>query len=60
MREFRLEKFIDLSDAMLWIEQELYDLLPFETSLKAEITFIDGEWRCGIISEPRQADLFDR
>ncbi len=57
MKEFRLESFTNLEDAMMFLENELYELEVEHDDLKAEITLIDGQWRVGIMVETRQLEL---
>ena len=57
MREFRLEVFNDLYEAMSWLEQEMYDLTVEYQDIKGEITLIDGKWRVGIIVDSRQTEM---
>lgn len=57
MREFRLETFGNLEDAMMWLENELYELELHHDNLKGEVTYIDGQWRVAVMIEEPQLEL---
>ncbi len=57
MKEFRLEVFGSLEDAMMWLEQTLYELELHHDNLKGEITYINSQWRVSVIHDDPQLEL---
>lgn len=57
MKEFVLESFSNLEDAVLWLEQTLYDLEIHHDDLKGELTKINNEWRVAVITGTAQYEL---
>ena len=57
MKEFRLEVFGNLEDAMMWLEQTLYELELDHESLKGEVTYINNSWRCAVTIDNLQLEL---
>ncbi len=57
MREFTIEEFVGLDDAIMWLEKELYDLEPHTDFLKGELVKIDGKWRAAVEVDDGQGEL---
>ena len=57
MKEFRLEVFGTLEDAMMWLETTLYELELDHEFLKGEVTYINSQWRCAIMICDKQYEL---
>ena len=54
MKEFRLEVFGTLEDAMMWLETTLYEL---ELDLRGEVSYINNSWRCAVTIDNLQLEL---
>lgn len=57
MKEFRLEVFGSLEDAMMWLENTLYELELDHDSLKGEVTYINSQWRVSVMVDDPQLTL---
>lgn len=57
MKEFRLEVFGTLEDAMIWLENTLYELELDYEFLKGEITYINSQWRASVMVDDPQLEL---
>lgn len=57
MKEFRLEVFGTLEDAMMWLETTLYELELDHEFLKGEVTYINSQWRVGVTIDDPQLEL---
>jgi hypothetical protein len=57
MKEFRLETFNNLEDAMMWLENELYELELHHDDIKAEIIYVNLKWRVSVILDGGQLEL---
>ncbi len=57
MKEFRLEVFGTLEDAMMWLETTLYELELDHEFLKGEVTYINSQWRVSVMVDDPQLEL---
>lgn len=57
MKEFRLESFSDLDDAVMWLESQLFELELTEDYLKGELVRIGNSWRVAITIDDGQGEL---
>lgn len=57
MKEFRLEVFGSLEDAMMWLETTLYELELDHEFLKGEVTYINSQWRVSVMVDDPQLEL---
>ena len=57
MKEFRLEVFGSLEDAMMWLETTLYELELDHEFLKGEVTYINQQWRVSVMVDDPQLEL---
>ena len=57
MKEFRLEVFGTLEDAMMWLETTLYELELDHEFLKGEVTYINQQWRVSVMVDDPQLEL---
>lgn len=57
MKEFRLESFSDLDDAIMWLESQLFELELTEDYLKGELVRIGNSWRVAITIDDGQGEL---
>ena len=57
MKEFRLEVFGTLEDAMMWLETTLYELELDHEFLKGEVSYLNNQWRVGVTIDDLQLEL---
>lgn len=57
VKEFRLEVFGSLEDAIMWLENTLYELELDHEFLKGEVTYINSQWRVSVMVDDPQLEL---
>lgn len=61
MKEINIKSFevFELDAAIWWLEDEINNFLAEgHRDVKGEISLIDNKWRCSVISDTRQMELF--
>lgn len=58
MREIVVNSFTNSDDALYWLECNIDDLVyqGYE-DIKAEMTYVNGEWRVGVITDTAQGEF---
>ena len=59
MRDVNIRTFVDVADAIEWIENNLYQMHDFYNDIKAELLYVNGQWRASVITDTAQGELFD-
>jgi len=57
MKEITLQVFKDFDDAVLWMENEVWEQMVEHDDIKVEMVLIDGSWRVGVITNDRQKEF---
>lgn len=57
MKEIDIKSFTHLFDAMEFLENSLFDAVPSTSEIDGEISFINGQWRVGVILNNRQKEI---
>lgn len=61
MKYVKIESFVSLEDALLWLENALADILYDISSedIKGEVIMIDGKWRASVETNCHQIEMYD-